>query len=333
MYVVLDSNVWIAEMGLNSGLGAATRFFIGQQAATIAIPEVVRLETEAHLRANLISHIEAISTNYSKILSVFGKLKEIVLPEDEAVEAIVADVFQNLGVPVDEIPFSLDSATNSFNKIINKSPPSQKSQQFKDGVIWANCLGLLDSADVHLVTKDKAFYKGMDLKQGLDHQLLAEASKKPHHLHIYPELTGLLQSIRIDVDIDHDLLLAAFLEQNQGSVDRMLARFSFSFLEKYSFSILPFATGDPNALHIEFEYEIRCVPLEADGRSDGVLSLKGDATYNPQTGKFSNVRNFGEKFTYTSADGTEETGANHVLFANSIVIGHREVERSVRHPL
>jgi hypothetical protein len=333
MYVVLDSNVWISELGLNSGLGAATRFFIRQQAAQLAVPEVILQQTEAHLRDELTTYIGTIQKNYSKLLSVFGKLKEVVLPTTADIELVIAGLFEDLGVPFHVVPLTLESAQASYEKILLKRPPSQKSQQFKDGVIWADCLALLDQADVHLVTKDRAFYKNMEVKQGLAPELAAEAAKKHHTLHIYSELSDLLESIRVDVEIDQGSLMDTFMAEHQESVERMLARFGFAIHNISRFSARPFATGSPKALHIAFEYEIRCEPTISDGRRDGVLYLSGDVSYDPTARQFSNLRNFGERFSCLSADGEEQSGANHVLFANSIVLGHREVERSVRHPL
>ena len=49
MIILIDTNTWISELGLNSPRGAATRFFIKQNKARVALPEVVRLETEHHL--------------------------------------------------------------------------------------------------------------------------------------------------------------------------------------------------------------------------------------------------------------------------------------------
>jgi hypothetical protein len=46
MIIVLDSNIWLGELGLNSSLGAATRFFIRHNNARIALPEIVRFEVE-----------------------------------------------------------------------------------------------------------------------------------------------------------------------------------------------------------------------------------------------------------------------------------------------
>ena len=51
MYVIFDSNIWISELGLNSARGAAVRFFLKSNGATVVVPEVVKLETEKHLKA------------------------------------------------------------------------------------------------------------------------------------------------------------------------------------------------------------------------------------------------------------------------------------------
>ncbi len=143
MIVVFDTNIWLSEFGLNTSLGAAIRFFLLQKGARIALPEVIRLEVEHHLRIDLKEYIDEIKKNHRQLLNIFGKLKEIVLPDEAAVEARIAEVFSIVGVNILEIPFSFDSAKASFHKTIEKLPPSDKNQQFKDGVLWADCVELL----------------------------------------------------------------------------------------------------------------------------------------------------------------------------------------------
>jgi predicted nucleic acid-binding protein len=53
MIIVIDTNIWLAELGLNSHAGTALRFFMRQQKARLAVPEVVRLEVQRHIRADL----------------------------------------------------------------------------------------------------------------------------------------------------------------------------------------------------------------------------------------------------------------------------------------
>ena len=78
--IVFDSNIWISELGLRSGAAAAVKFFLRQQGARLAIPEVVRLEVKYHLQRDLREYIEEIRSNYRQLLTAFGKLKELVLP-------------------------------------------------------------------------------------------------------------------------------------------------------------------------------------------------------------------------------------------------------------
>ena len=156
MYVILDSNIWISELGLNSSMGAAARYFFKERGATVVLPEVIKLETEKHLRTELTKYVSNLKKNHRQLLSVFGKLKELVVPDGEAIDAKVASIFGACQVELNEIPLTLESAKSSFLKTIDKVPPSDKDQQFKDGVIWAECLRLLDTADVYLVTSDKA---------------------------------------------------------------------------------------------------------------------------------------------------------------------------------
>jgi predicted nucleic acid-binding protein len=81
MIVVLDSNVWLSELGLRSPLGAVTRLFIRQHGARIALPEVIRLEVERHYRNRLREFIAKIQDNHRQLLTAFGTLKELVLPD------------------------------------------------------------------------------------------------------------------------------------------------------------------------------------------------------------------------------------------------------------
>ena len=192
MYVIFDSNIWISELGLNSAKGAAVRFFVKNRGATVVVPEVVRLETEKHLKSELEGYVAELRKNHRQLLAVFGKLKELVLPELHDIEEKVAAVFGKCNVEVLEVPLTLESAKNAFLRTVDRIPPSDKNQQFKDGVIWFECIRLLESDDVHLVTADKAFYKGRQYDSGLAEALSLEVKNAKHALFISPTLSALL---------------------------------------------------------------------------------------------------------------------------------------------
>ena len=157
MYIVLDSNIWLSELGLNTSKGAATRFYIKQRQAKLALPEVITEEVERNLINSLSAYSNDIQKRHRQLLSVFGQLKEVVLPSDTEIKEKANSLFDKVKIDLYHIPFSLESAKSSLRKINDKHAPSDKSQQFKDGVIWADCCNLLKQEDVILVTGDKAF--------------------------------------------------------------------------------------------------------------------------------------------------------------------------------
>jgi len=151
MIVVFDTNVWKSALYIQSPAAAAVRFFLREQKARVGLPEVVRLEVEQHLRSDIKQAITSLRIEHGRLLRLFGRMEELSLPAEDAIEAVIANVFGELGVEVLEVPFSLSSARSSFLKTIRKLPPSDRTQEFKDGVVWSDCVELLKVDDVCLV--------------------------------------------------------------------------------------------------------------------------------------------------------------------------------------
>jgi PIN domain-containing protein len=333
MIVVFDSNIWLSQLGLRSGSAAAAKFFINHQRATLAIPEVVRLEVEHNLRNDLTEYIEEIRTNHRKLLTIFGALKEVVLPTNEEVEAKLKEVFESVDVPKKEVPFTLESARSSFMKAIDKVPPSHKIQQFKDGVVWADCMKMLAEDSVVLVTDDKMFYHEESYEKGLALNLRAEAAQLPHHLTIIRTISDLLQAIRVQITINEEALADAFLESEKKSITGTLTRNGFDLGTRLSLAYTLFATENPKMLFLEFEMAYSCSDVQGEGRRGAVLHLKGDGFHEPSSQQFTLLRNFGERLSYQMPDGAEKETRNHVIFAAGLAIGHKEVTNTVRYKL
>ncbi len=131
MYIIFDTNVWLAELALNSAAGAAVRFYVRQNDATVVLPEVVRLEVERNLTRRLSELAETIRTNHRQLLAVFGTLKEVVLPSEGDIRKKVSEIVADLDVPTKHVAFSLDAARSSFWKVIDKVPPCDKRKNSK----------------------------------------------------------------------------------------------------------------------------------------------------------------------------------------------------------
>ncbi len=133
--VVLDSNIWLSEQMLRHSAGAAVRFYLRRHGARIVLPEVVRLEVILHLSERMKELAATTRQAHRALLPLAGRLRELVLPDDAQLEAIAARAFEDIGIPVTHIPFSVESARASFEKCVRAEAPSgPKNQQFKDGV-------------------------------------------------------------------------------------------------------------------------------------------------------------------------------------------------------
>ena len=331
MFFVFDANIWIAQQGLTSTLGSATKLYIKHKGGSIVLPQVVRLEVERHLESDMNEWIESISKNHRKLLSVFGELKEIVLPDEKKVRAHVEGFFTNVGLELREIPFDLESAWASFMKTIDKVPPSHKQQQFKDGVIWENCLKLLDEGDVCWVTEDKAFFKNEKIEQGLAENLLEEIREKPHQLKLYQKLTDLLDEFKYSFQVDDDLLISQFTENSSESTRRFLTERGFELGEVIGFKKRLFATENLDRLYVEFDISFECNDTTGQNRT-GTFETSGDGSYSISTGQFEKLKQLGSKLTFQDVDGEVKVN-RHVFLGGTISLGHATVNHSIRYQL
>jgi hypothetical protein len=333
MIVIIDTNIWLSELGLRSGLGAAVRYFLNKKSTKVALPEVVKLESESKLRKLLTELTSNISSDHRQLLTIFGSLKEVVLPDHAKIEERVSSLFNDLGVGIFEIPFSLESARSSFIKTINKEAPSDKSQQFKDGVLWADCISLLDNDDVYLITSDKAFYEKRDYKNGLAENLMNELKDKPKSLTILPDLVSLLEEIKEETTLDEEKIFSEFVARNSKTLNNILDSHGFSLGIRTQATQRVFATENPNILFFEFEFKYECNDERNENRSDAIITLKGDGSYNIEESQIVELRNFGESLEYRIEGEEDKKIANQVIMVGSAVIGHRTVSHSVRYPL
>lgn len=331
MYIIFDSNIWISELGLKSTLGSTVRFFVKTKGAVVVVPEVIKLETERNLKSALTKYVADLEKNYRQLLAIFGKLKEQVLPDTNAIDSKVAAIFGECQLELLEIPLSLESARSSFLKTIDKIPPSDKDQQFKDGVIWAECVRLLETDDVYLVTNDKAFFKGREPKyNNLAEALRAEVENAEHSIYLFDTLSALLQEIRSEVILDEDVLAREYWESNCKTIETTLESNSFTVIAPPNISTELYVTEDPNKLYAEFSISYQCEDLLADGRSNAVLLLNGSGTYSLNDKQFSGFRTNGEELSFVTHQGEEKCVRNAYFYSDGMVFGHKTVEHVVK---
>jgi hypothetical protein len=331
MVILLDSNIWLKELGLNSSVGSAVRFYLKQNGAQIALPEVVKLEVESNFKNQLIKFVETINNNYNQLLAVFGSLKEIVLPDEIEIRKHVSRFFSALGIDYLELPFSLEVARSSFLKLINKEPPNgENNQQFKDGVIWAHCLELLNNDDVIFVTQDKGFFLNRDYKIGLALNLLNETKQKHNTFTIISSINDLLEQIKIQIEIDKEALIKGILDKLSDSIQKIIQDNDLELIGKSLLDLKLFITEQPSLLYIKFIFNQKyksVIPREIDKAN---VEIEGHCMYNTDTLLFTELQNNQERVTYKLEDGEEKIIQNVSLIVGSIIIGHKTNYYSIR---
>lgn len=332
MIVVLDTNIWLKELALNSGAGSALRFFLKHRSARLALPEVVRLEVQNNLRRTIEEAIESVAKGNRHLLTLFGSMKEIVLPTQPEIDRLVSDVFARLGVEILDMPFSLESARSSFLKTVARVPPSDKTQEFKDGVLWANCLELLDQDDVLFATQDKAFCLNRELGKGLAENLLAEATPKTNKLTLVHSITDVLNHVKIDINFDEQWLAGAIKQRAHTAFDALLSSGGAEVSGDSKIRYDLFITENPDVLYMTYAIEIPCADIIAAGRTNMSVVLKGSGTLRSSAPEVVDAQVAEEKLTFTNPDGSPGQIGNAYGSAH-LEFGHRTITHSVSYPL
>jgi hypothetical protein len=332
MIIIFDTNVWKSELYLQSAPSAAVRFFLKKKKARVALPEVVRLEVEKHLMEDIKKIRSRMLEDHRRLLGYFGKLKELVLPNDAELEELSSKLFSNVGVEIVDIPFSLTSARNSFLKTINKEAPSDQGQEFKDGLIWADCVALLESDHVWLISKDKAFYDDRNIESGLAKSLAVEIKNSKYKLSLLPKLSDLLAEIASDAIIDQTPLIKRAFDERQEEITRMLKSQNYSLGRIRDFQRTVFATEQPSKVFLEFKIEFDC-PNDDQHRPPAILTLSGDTMYDIDSHELERFRQYSPALRYQQPDGAMKELQGVTIFGEPLVIGHRDVEHTIRYRL
>ena len=293
MFILFDSNVWISQLGLRSKNGAAVRHFANRRNATVAIPEIVQLEVEEKLTTRLLELKKQNEASHRQLLSVLGELEPIRLPSEEEIRKAVESIIPDFDVPVLKIPFNIDVARSSMMRALRKIPPSSKNnEQFRDGVIWTHCLELLSEGDVYFVSEDRDFYQGKKHEKGLATELVKEMQhrSKTREVKLIPNLTELLDEIRIPIQLDHTEIFESIIVQQSENIEEILNSNGFELRGCVEGEVNCFATEKAQRIYFTFSFAHPCQDSAGTGRRPGELKLEGSGFLNSETKKTNEVQ-------------------------------------------
>lgn len=328
--IVLDSNIWIGERMLKQGGGSAFRLYLMQQNARLIVPEIVRLEVRYKLYASLRKLVADIQQSHKHLLTYAGTLKELSLPTDSEIEQIVDMAFDNVGVEIGYVPFTIDSARSALEKCLrHEQPSSENNEQFRDAVIWADCLRLAQVAPVIFVTGDSAFYKNRKPGTELAENLAKEAGATEFGVVVHSGFEKVLEELRQPVNIDFDHLEVQFRPLVLESTRTALANHEFELGARTSQVSTLYATVSPARVFVKFEMAFEC---NHPAGLIGQLNVRGDGDYLHVDRSFENLRVLGADLVFIDLDGKEHVATTHFAFLET-VFGQRTVQHQVRYPL
>lgn len=189
--VVVDTNVWRSSQLLRDHVSASLLYTLEATHGYLGMPEVIEREILKHgvimgreARAGVERHLRTIR-------ALVGRSPAIALPDDAQFHSATFERIQELDHLLHRTSFTPDLALRSLDRVNLQKPPAQASQQFKDCVVWENCLDLAADFDVHLITQDRAFYEKSSFDV-LEKRLQAELAEKSVQLKVQPSIEAAL---------------------------------------------------------------------------------------------------------------------------------------------
>ena len=302
-FILFDTNIWLSELGLQSGSASAVRYFAKRQSAVIAVPEVVQKEVEFKLIQQFVKLKKSIEDAKYQLSPFFKNLVVFNVPSKEDIQDIVAKIIPDLDVSVHSIPVSSQSVVDALDRTVRKLPPSSENREnFRDCLIWHICLELIDEGDVYFVSNDRDFYENRDFSKGLSHSLVKEMENRSneHRVILKKTVGDLLEDIKTERVLDIYKIFDIVTQHQMDRIDSLLSAHKFELCGKMEGSAKLFATEEADRLYFTFDLKHPCVRQDVLNREQGELKLKGDGFYYPEEGKTSNVGLFNILLDYPS---------------------------------
>ena len=155
--LILDANIFVAEIGLMSRDGSALKHYLHSRGMQLVVPEVVAEECERHLIKRAIGKRKCIEGNLQWLGRFCGEVSGWQGPKDETIieRAKVLARAEHLGAVV--VPETREIRRGAELRNRAEQPPSHKKSQLVDCRIWEQCLDLLARCHIVFVSADGGF--------------------------------------------------------------------------------------------------------------------------------------------------------------------------------
>ena len=224
--LILDSNIFISEIGLTSRDGSALKHYLYCRGMKLVVPEVVAEECERHLTNAARGRRTSIEENLQRLARFCGGVRGWEGPNDETIEerARALARAEHLGAVV--LPETLGVRGRADSRHQAEQPPSHRKPQLSDCRIWEQCMELLGRCHVVFVSGDSDFLGHREpdrLHPTL--QAEAEAIAEDRSWTFHRTMESLLDELKSEIQpIPDDMVLAFVYESIASDVEKLASR-------------------------------------------------------------------------------------------------------------
>lgn len=210
--VVLDTNVWRKELLHDEDAALRLAYVLYRAGGRIGLPEVVREELHQLAIDEGRAAANALQEAGLAVTSLTGRPYDTPMPTDAELQKPLSDRLNRLSTVIVDVLFTLEHAKAAMRMVVQKLPPNEGKEQFRDSAIWQAVLTLCRDYRVHFVTNDRAFYsEKSNPSRGLAPALLEE-SRTYGVVRIWSELDQCQRGLAAEgPSLDKGPLLAAIV--------------------------------------------------------------------------------------------------------------------------
>ena len=277
---IIDTNIWLSEFGLRSPMACAFLHYVTIGEHKIGLPEIIEIETIKNIKENLYSYRDKCKEQFGFILTIMGKLNELVLPSDAELDKAAKKIFERYENLITRVKIEDEHLRSSLNMLIEKVPPnSDKNQQYKDCVIWQQSKSLLKNDNVIFITNDNGFYenrKGNILAESLALDLKTFST----NLIIKRDLQSAVDEIH-KKRMSEKIILDAINKKVRQQLTDLVSESGYTVGEIIYYSLKQFATENHNVICVKYElkYSIICF-LEEHPKDNDTATSNGQVNIN-----------------------------------------------------
>ena len=217
--LVLDSNIFISEIGLASRGGSALKHYLYLRGIQLVVPEVVAEECERHLTDRAAKKRARIDDELQWLGRFLGEVNGWLGPDAEAIaeRAKALARAEHLGAVV--VPEPAEVRQRAELRHRSEQPPSHRRPGLSDCRIWEQCLDLLARCHVVFVSSDPDF-RGHRYPNRLHPTLQAEADEiaDDRSLTYHSTMKSLLSELKSELEPLPDSLVFSFVYEALDSV-------------------------------------------------------------------------------------------------------------------